>query len=110
MQWKVVAAAVLSTKFVFGTLRLPLSDPERVAWLVSDLKAEPVYNHTGGHLRFTKDDFEFAKGLAAAGRLLNILFHDCVIISRRGFISMRREFPEIFELAAKMDVMAKLAR
>lgn len=71
---KIVAAAVLSTKFVFGTLRLPLSDPERVAWL------------------------------------LNILFHDCVIISRRGFISMRREFPEIFELAAKMDVMAKLAR
>ena len=157
---KIVAAAVLSTKFVFGTLRLPLSDPERVAWLVSDLKAEPVenlvvltvnaentflerhlvatgsatcvcvdygdvyryaiedhatgiivvYNHTGGHLRFTKDDFEFAKGLAAAGRLLNILFHDCVIISRRGFISMRREFPEIFELSAKMDVMAKLAR
>lgn len=109
MQWKVVAAAVLSTKFVFGTLRLPLSDPERVAWLVSDLKAESVYNHTGGHLRFTKDDFEFAKGLAAAGRLLNILFHDCVIISRRGFISMRREFPEIFEQAAKMDVVAKYA-
>lgn len=106
---KIVAAAVLSTKFVFGTGRLPISDPERVAWLLGDLKAEPVYNHPGGHLRFTKDDFEFAKGLAAAGRLLNILFHDCVIISRRGFISMRREFPEIFELAAKMDIMTKSA-
>lgn len=107
---KIVAAAVMSTKFVFGTLRLPLSDPERVAWLVSDLKAEPVENHTGGHLRFTKDDFEFAKGLAAAGRLLNIRFLDTVLITRRGFASMRRKFPEIFELAAKMDVIAKLAR
>ena len=29
---KIVAAAVLSTKFVFGTLRLPLSDPERGAY------------------------------------------------------------------------------
>ena len=47
--------------------------------------------------------------VAAAGRLLNILVHDCVIISRRGFISMRRKFPEIFELAAKMDIMTKLA-
>ena len=156
---KIVAAAVLSTKFVFGTGRLPISDPERVAWLLSDLKAEPVenlvaltvnaentflerhlvatgsatcvcvdygdvyrcaiedhatgiivaYNHPGGHLRFTKDDFEFAKGLAVTGRLLNIRFLDTVLITRRGFASMRRKFPEIFELAAKMDIMTKLA-
>ncbi|MBO4436385.1 MAG: hypothetical protein J5791_05825 [Fibrobacter sp.] len=106
---KIVAAAVLSTKFVFGTGRLPISDPERVAWLLSDLKAEPVENHPGGHLRFTKDDFEFAKGLAVTGRLLNIRFLDSVLITRRGFASMRRKFPEIFDLAAKMDIMTKLA-
>ena len=99
----------MSTKFVFGTGHLPISDPERVVWLLSDLKAEPVYNHPGGHLRFTKDDFEFAKGLAVTGRLLNIRFLDSVLITRRGFTSMRRKFPEIFELAAKMDIMTKLA-
>ena len=43
------------------------------------------------------------------GRLLNIRFLDSVLITRRGFTSMRRKFPEIFELAAKMDIMTKLA-
>ena len=156
---KIVAAAVLSTKFVFGTLRLPLSDPARVTWLLSDLKAEPIenlvvltvnaentflerhlvatgsatclsvdygdvyrcaiedhatgifvaHNHPSGHLCFSAKDIDFSRGLAAAGRLLNIRFHDNVVISRRGYISMRCEYPEIFKQAAKMDVMAKLA-
>ena len=158
MAKKIVAAAVLSTKFMFGTLPLPLSDPARVAWLLSDLKDEPVenlvvltvnaentflarhlvatgsstcvcvdygdvyrcaiedhatgiivaHNHPSGQLRFSENDFNFSKGLAAAGRLLNIRFLDSVVISRRGFTSMHREYPEIFEQAAKMDIMAKL--
>ena len=156
---KIVAASVLSTKFMFGTLTLSLSNPERVSWLLSDLKDKPiehlvvltvnaentlirrhlvatgsaggvcvdygdvyrcaiedhatgivvVHNHPSGHLRFSKPDFNFSKGLAAAGRLLNIRFLDSMVISRRGFASMRREYPEIFEQAAKMDIMAKLA-
>ena len=47
--------------------------------------------------------------VAVAGRLLNIRFLDSMVVSRRGFASMRRDHPEIFVQAAKMDVMAKLA-
>ena len=41
---KIVAAATMSTKFVFGTLSLSLSYPETVAWSLSDLKDKDVEN------------------------------------------------------------------
>ena len=41
---KIVAAASMSTKFVFGTMMLPLGNPEIVAWHLSDLKDKSVEN------------------------------------------------------------------
>lgn len=41
---KIAAAAGMSTKFVFGTMMLPLSNPDIVAWKLSDLKDKNVEN------------------------------------------------------------------
>lgn len=41
---KIAAAAGMSTKFVFGTMMMPLSNPEIVAWRLSDLKDKTVEN------------------------------------------------------------------
>lgn len=77
---------------------------------MDDAKYEIVaHNHPSGNLKFSENDYLFSEGLAETGRLLNIRFLDSMVISRRGFVSMRREYPEIFEQTAKMDIMAKLA-
>lgn len=143
---KIVAAARMSTKFVFGTQALPLSNPDVVAWYLSDLKDKAIehlvvltvnsenalirrhlvatgsaggvcvnygevyrcaiedhatgvivaHNHPSGSLEFSEKDYNFSKGLAAAGDLLNIRFLDSMVVSRQGFTSMRRVHPRIF--------------
>ena len=143
---KIVAAATMSTKFVFGTLSLSLSNPATVAWSLSDLKDKEVenlvvltvnsenvlikrhlvatgsangvgvnygevyryaiqdhatgiivaHNHPSGSLEFSKNDLSFSRGLAEAGRLLSRRFLDSVVISRQGFASMSRQYPQIF--------------
>lgn len=41
---KIAAAAGMSTKFVFGTMMMPVSNPDIVAWRLSDLKDKTVEN------------------------------------------------------------------
>ena len=41
---KIVAAAKMSTRFLFGTITMSLSNPDRVAWCLSDLKDASVEN------------------------------------------------------------------
>ena len=156
---KIVAAARMSTKFVFGTKGVSLTNPELVAAYLSDLKDKAVehlvaltlnsenalikrhliatgsagsvcvnygdvfrcaiedralglivaHNHPSGNLKFSENDYLFSEGLAETGRLLNIRFLDSMVISRRGFVSMRRERPDIFVQTARVGVRAKLA-
>lgn len=62
---KIAAAAGMSTKFVFGTMMLPLSNPEIVAWKLSDLKDKTVENLVV--LTLTSENTLIGRHLVATG-------------------------------------------
>ena len=154
---KIVAAASMSTQYVFGTQSLPLSNADIVAWYLSDMKVLPVenlvvltltsentliakhvvatgsaggvcvnygevyrhaiadqatgiiiaHNHPGGTLEVSDRDLHFTQGLAKTGALLNIRFLDSMVISRQGFVSIRRTNPEAFGIVPKENFTEK---
>lgn len=55
-----------------------------------------VHNHPSGSPRFSQADYNFANQLIKAGALLGIRILDSVLITRRGFRSMRTENYEMF--------------
>jgi DNA repair protein RadC len=55
-----------------------------------------VHNHPSGNLEASKEDREVTERLAKAGRILGITVLDHIIVSKRGFYSIREEAPELF--------------
>ena len=56
-----------------------------------------AHNHPSGSLIASEEDKQVTRCLVQAGKLLEIPVLDHLIISFRGFTSLRREFPELFE-------------
>ncbi|RLE29730.1 hypothetical protein DRJ27_04225, partial [Candidatus Acetothermia bacterium] len=50
-----------------------------------------AHNHPSGLLEPTPEDLEVTRQLAEAGRILGIQVLDHVIVSRRGFLSLREQ-------------------
>ncbi len=50
-----------------------------------------VHNHPSGYLVASEEDVEQTKKISAAGKLLGITLIDHVIISNKGFVSLREE-------------------
>lgn len=56
-----------------------------------------AHNHPSGRLEPSPEDYGITRVLCAAGKILQIPCIDHLVISRRGFTSICRENPEIFE-------------
>ena len=56
-----------------------------------------AHNHPSGNLEPSDEDMNITKVLCAAGKILMIPVLDHIIISKRGFTSLCRRYPEIFE-------------
>jgi DNA repair protein RadC len=48
-----------------------------------------VHNHPSGSLDPSRDDVEFTRTMARAGELMGINLYDHLIVSRRGFVSLK---------------------
>jgi len=48
-----------------------------------------VHNHPSGSLDPSRDDVEFTRTMARAGDLMGISLYDHIIVSRRGFVSLK---------------------
>jgi DNA repair protein RadC len=55
------------------------------------------HNHPSGDVNPSKDDLEITERIVKAGKILNILVLDHVIVGSEGFYSLKVEHPEIFE-------------
>jgi DNA repair protein RadC len=48
-----------------------------------------VHNHPSGSLDPSRDDVEFTRTMARAGELMGISLYDHIIVSRRGYVSLK---------------------
>ena len=48
-----------------------------------------VHNHPSGSLEPSRDDLEFTRSIARAGELIGVGLHDHLIVSPRGFVSLK---------------------
>ena len=56
-----------------------------------------AHNYPSGSLMASENDKAVTRSLSAAGRLLDIPILDHLIISFRGYVSLKRDFPELFD-------------
>lgn len=57
-----------------------------------------AHNHPSGSLIASEEDRMVTRSLCAAGNLLEIPVLDHLIVSFRGYASLKKEFPELFEV------------
>ncbi|MFQ5767107.1 MAG: DNA repair protein RadC [Acidobacteriota bacterium] len=50
-----------------------------------------VHNHPSGSLVPSSEDMEFTRGVARAAALMDLLLHDHLVISRRGYVSLKEQ-------------------
>lgn len=48
-------------------------------------------NHPSGSLDLSRDDVEFSRSMARAGELRGISLYDHLIVSQRGFVSLKEK-------------------
>jgi len=75
-----------------GSLNTTRTHPREVlqpAIVNSALAFILVHNHPSGSLDPSRDDIEFTRAMARAGDLMGISLYDHLIVSRRGFISLK---------------------
>jgi DNA repair protein RadC len=75
-----------------GSLNTTRTHPREVlqpAIVHSALAFILVHNHPSGSLDPSRDDVEFTRTMARAGELMGISLYDHLIVSRRGFVSMK---------------------
>lgn len=56
-----------------------------------------AHNHPSGNPQPSPDDYTITRILCAAGKIIQIPVVDHIVIGRKGFVSICRENPEIFE-------------
>jgi len=75
-----------------GSLNTTRTHPREVlqpAIVNSALAFILVHNHPSGSLDPSRDDVEFTRTMARAGELMGISLYDHIIVSRRGFVSLK---------------------
>jgi DNA repair protein RadC len=75
-----------------GSLNTTRTHPREVlqpAIVNSALAFVLVHNHPSGSLDPSRDDVEFTRTMARAGDLMGISLYDHLIVSRRGFVSLK---------------------
>ncbi len=75
-----------------GSLNTTRTHPREVlqpAIVNSALAFVLVHNHPSGSLDPSRDDVEFTRTMARAGDLMGISLYDHIIVSRRGFVSLK---------------------
>lgn len=77
-----------------GSLNTTRTHPREVlqpAIVNSALAFVLVHNHPSGSLDPSRDDVEFTGTIARAGELMGISLYDHLIVSRRGFVSLKEK-------------------
>jgi len=77
-----------------GSLNTTRTHPREVlqpAIVNSALAFILVHNHPSGSLDPSRDDVEFTRTMARAGELMGINLYDHIIVSRRGFVSLKEK-------------------
>jgi len=75
-----------------GSLNTTRTHPREVlqpAIVNSALAFVLVHNHPSGSLDPSRDDVEFTRTMARAGELMGISLYDHLIVSRRGYVSLK---------------------
>ena len=75
-----------------GSLNTTRTHPREVlqpASVNSALAFILVHNHPSGSLDPSRDDVEFTRTMARAGDLMGISLYDHLIVSRRGYVSLK---------------------
>jgi DNA repair protein RadC len=77
-----------------GSLNTTRTHPREVlqpAIVNSALAFILVHNHPSGSLDPSRDDVEFTRTMSRAGELMGINLYDHIIVSRRGFVSLKEK-------------------
>ncbi len=83
---------ILRETISIGSLNTTRTHPREVlqpAIVHSALAFVLVHNHPSGSLEPSRDDIEFTRAMMRAGDLLGINLYDHLIVSRRGYVSLR---------------------
>jgi len=77
----------------------PVHPREAFAMAIEDRAVSVIFvhNHPSGSLEPSPEDISITRVLCAAGKILQIPVLDHIIIGKRGFTSMCRMFPDVFE-------------
>ena len=77
----------------------PVHPREAFAMAIEDRAVSVIFvhNHPSGSLEPSSEDISITRVLCAAGKNLQIPVLDHIIIGKRGFTSMCRMFPDVFE-------------
>lgn len=77
----------------------PVHPREAFAMAIEDRAVSVIFvhNHPSGSLEPSPEDLSITRVLCAAGKILQIPVLDHIIIGKRGFTSMCRMFPNVFE-------------
>ena len=77
----------------------PVHPREAFAMAIEDRAVSVIFvhNHPSGSLEPSPEDISITRVLCAAGKILQIPVLDHIIIGKRGFTSMCRMFPYVFE-------------
>lgn len=77
----------------------PVHPREAFAMAIEDRAVSVIFvhNHPSGSLEPSPEDISITRVLCAAGKILQIPVLDHIIIGKRGFTSMCRMFPNVFE-------------
>jgi DNA repair protein RadC len=83
---------ILRETVSIGSLNTTRTHPREVlqpAIVHSALAFILVHNHPSGSLDPSRDDIEFTRTMARAGELIGISLYDHLIVSRRGYVSLK---------------------
>ena len=74
----------------------------RCAVLDNAVSVIVAHNHPSGSTEESREDVSVTRMLAAAGKIMKIPVIDHIIMSKTGFSSLCRKFPEMFEAGIKI--------
>ncbi len=79
----------------------PVHPREAFARAISDRAVSVIFahNHPSGSIEPSPEDYGITRILCAAGKIIQIPVVDHIVISKKGFTSICRESPELFELS-----------
>jgi len=87
------------TKGLVNETTLAPREAFRLAILDNAVSVIFAHNHPSGSTEPSEQDITLTRVLAASGKILQIPVLDHIVVSRSGFTSILRNYPELFEVA-----------